>query len=310
MKNVKSKEGRGKSKKLKRFILHALLFTLPALLFTLPALHFPLYAAGGVVINEFVYDADGTDTGYEWLELYNNRSEPVDITGWKIQKYYSEAWKDLMTISVSTSIKAKSYFLLCQSKSFFRYGGDFKYSDSNTDSDHTMSNTAPQTLRLIDGLGNIMDAVAYAETETGNIPADVIDQVKTSALKATSGASLTRDPDGEDTDNNFADFYVNAFPTPRSSGYGSYREEGMCYAAPNPFRPASGSCRIIAPEDIGTLNASIEIYDLSGMLVVTLTGTNEWDGKNTSGDFVSTGSYFIVYDTMKGRAKGKMTILR
>ncbi len=286
-----------------KFFICAFVFLIFNLLSLIPA----AAAAGRVMINEFVYDADGTDTGYEWLELYNDLSSDRDITGWKIQKYYKEAWTDLVTISVSTSIKAKSYFLLCQSKAFKIYGGDISYSNKSA-----MGNTAtyPQCLRLINADGSVMDAVAYAESKTEVLPAEVIGQVKTSALAAKSGASLTRDPDGEDTDNNAADFYVNAFPTPRSSGYGSYREEGMCYAAPNPFRPSNGSCRIIAPEDIGTLNASIEIYDLSGMLVVTLTGTNAWDGKNTSGDFVSTGSYFIVYDTMKGRAKGKMTILR
>jgi len=281
-----------------------LLFVVCCLLFICRS----VYAAGGVVINEFVYDADGSDAGYEWLELYNNLSSDVPLNGWKIQKYYKEEWTDLLTVSGSTPIGAKSYFLFCQPKSFNILAGDLSYSEEST-----MGNSAttyPQCLRLIDDKGNVMDAVAYAESKTDDIPQDVISQIKTSALKATKGSSLTRDPDGEDTDNNFADFYVNAFPTPRSSGYGSYREEGVCYAAPNPFRSAAGSCRIIAPKDLGTLNASIEIYDLSGMLIVTLTGTNEWDGKNTSGDFVATGSYFIVYDTTKGRAKGKMTILR
>jgi len=297
----------GNYKKMKNAIARLKFFicTFAFLIFNLLSLIPAANAAGGVVINEFVYDADGSDTGYEWVELYNNLSSDVEITNWKIQKYYSEAWTDLITVSVSSSIKAKSYFLLCQPSAFNIYDGDISYSDEST-----MGNTAPQTLRLIDGSGNLIDAVAYAETETGSVPVDVMSQVNTSALKAASGASLTRDPDGGDTDNNSVDFFVNAFPTPRSSKYGSYRKEGVCYSAPNPFRPAYGSCRIIAPENLGTLNAGIEIYDLSGMLIAKITGTNEWDGKNKNGDDVSTGSYFIIYDTLKGRAKGKMTILR
>ena len=38
----------------------------------------------GVVINEFLYDPAGTDTGHEWIELYNSGST-VDISGWMIK---------------------------------------------------------------------------------------------------------------------------------------------------------------------------------------------------------------------------------
>jgi len=36
-----------------------------------------------IVINEIMYNPDGTDTGHEWIELYNNEASDVDITGWK-----------------------------------------------------------------------------------------------------------------------------------------------------------------------------------------------------------------------------------
>ncbi len=36
----------------------------------------------GVIINEVYYDAPGTDTGYEFVELYNNAPDAVDMTGY------------------------------------------------------------------------------------------------------------------------------------------------------------------------------------------------------------------------------------
>ncbi len=36
-----------------------------------------------IVINEIMYDLDGSDSGKEWIEILNNGSEDVDIIGWR-----------------------------------------------------------------------------------------------------------------------------------------------------------------------------------------------------------------------------------
>jgi len=41
-------------------------------------------SADAIVINEIMYNPDGTDTGREWIELYNNDSFDVDISEWKL----------------------------------------------------------------------------------------------------------------------------------------------------------------------------------------------------------------------------------
>lgn len=53
------------------------------LLFTL-CLFVPCAAHAQVVISEFLYDAPGSDTGQEWVELCNTGSAAVDLTKWKI----------------------------------------------------------------------------------------------------------------------------------------------------------------------------------------------------------------------------------
>lgn len=40
--------------------------------------------ATGVVVNEVLYNPSGTDTGFEWVELYNATCEPVDLTNYEI----------------------------------------------------------------------------------------------------------------------------------------------------------------------------------------------------------------------------------
>ncbi len=45
------------------------------------------FSAGDLVINEIMYDLGGdlgdTDTNREWIEIYNNSSSEIDLTGWK-----------------------------------------------------------------------------------------------------------------------------------------------------------------------------------------------------------------------------------
>jgi len=36
-----------------------------------------------IVINEIMYDIEGSDDGREWIEIWNNGNEDVDLTGWK-----------------------------------------------------------------------------------------------------------------------------------------------------------------------------------------------------------------------------------
>lgn len=45
----------------------------------------PQFARGDVVINEFLFDADGVDAGREFVELYNATDQAVDLTGWSLQ---------------------------------------------------------------------------------------------------------------------------------------------------------------------------------------------------------------------------------
>ncbi|MBN2367954.1 lamin tail domain-containing protein [Candidatus Woesearchaeota archaeon] len=39
-----------------------------------------------VMVTEIMYDPEGSDTGREWIELYNSGSSAVDITGWKFNE--------------------------------------------------------------------------------------------------------------------------------------------------------------------------------------------------------------------------------
>jgi len=60
-----------------------------------------------VVISEVAWSGTTANTNHEWIELYNNTSEAIDITGWTLK-----AIDGTPNISLSGIISAKSYFLL------------------------------------------------------------------------------------------------------------------------------------------------------------------------------------------------------
>ena len=52
-----------------------------------------LKSCRSIVINEWEQNPAGTDTGKEWIELYNPTSQAVNIGGWKlIDSYYSRSY--------------------------------------------------------------------------------------------------------------------------------------------------------------------------------------------------------------------------
>lgn len=44
----------------------------------------PLVAQAAVLITEIMYDLEGADGGYEWIEVTNTGATPVDIGAWKL----------------------------------------------------------------------------------------------------------------------------------------------------------------------------------------------------------------------------------
>ncbi len=165
-----------------------------------------------VVINEFLYDAVSTDNGNEWIELYNNLStKTVNLAGWKIQKSTGPTievavWTNLFTIT-SGSISPNGYFLCAQSTSAVRYRADFQYSDSAT-----MNNSAPFAIRLVTPSGKEIDRVAY-----GGSGSDGLAEGEKAAISVFPGQSLSRYPDGKDTNVNYNDFIKLTNPTPINS---------------------------------------------------------------------------------------------
>ncbi|MFH1643155.1 MAG: lamin tail domain-containing protein [Patescibacteria group bacterium] len=112
---------------------------------TIISLPFPMFS---VVINEIAWM--GTEANYsdEWIELYNNTNEDIDLAGWKLKSDDED-----IDIEFSDVIMANSYFLL-------------ERTDNNTISDVLADLTYTgalgndgERLELLDPYGNAIDLI-------------------------------------------------------------------------------------------------------------------------------------------------------
>src|SRR3989344_3464526 len=44
----------------------------------------PVAVSAEVAINEILFDPAGSDTGLEWVEIFNSSDSPADLTGWQL----------------------------------------------------------------------------------------------------------------------------------------------------------------------------------------------------------------------------------
>ncbi len=92
-----------------------------------------------VVLNELMPNPKGTDTGNEWIELYNSSSSDISLTGWQIKDKTSS-----YSLSGQT-IKAKSFLVVFPTVSL-----------NNTD----------EVITLFDNMGN-EDQITYSTSTEG-----------------------------------------------------------------------------------------------------------------------------------------------
>ncbi len=81
-------------------------------------------------------------------------------------------------------------------------------------------------------------------------------------------------------------------------------------AFPNPFRLSqASSVNFSIPQSLQGSGTDIKIYTMQGGFVRDL-AEPFWDGKNTNGNLVASGSYVFVVTTSAGSARGRMAVIR
>ena len=158
-----------------------------------------------IIINEVFFDPIGTDSGYEWIELYNPNNFEISISDWKILVAGS-TFKEINKFS--GIIPANSYFLLCEEL--------VERCNANVDSlSFQNGGISTDGIRISNSQNIIIDEVFYDTPNTSSLvdlDGNVVQNEETSLI-GTSGESIGR-IDFKDTDNSHNDFVVFNLPTP------------------------------------------------------------------------------------------------
>jgi len=255
-----------------------------------------------VVINEIVWMGTKVSAADEWIELYNNTDQDIDLVDWTLL-----AVDGSPTINLSGTIPAQGYFLL-----------------ERTD-DNTVSNIAAdqiytgalkdegENLQLKDETGQLIDEVDcsegwFAGTNTPRATMERIDPQSDGSSSDTNDG-VTRN--GSDANGD----PINGTPKAQNSVYNissvsrSSFAPGSCRLLgnyPNPFNPSTAIRYTVSERDISHI-VSLRIYNVLGQEVATLVNrvhspgeySIDWNGFDDRGNEVPSGVYF--YQLRSGR---------
>ena len=162
---------------------------------------------GDLTINEFMPDPDGSDQGYEWIELYNPSGAPVSVAGWGVAAGTSDYDSLDLVFPGGTSVPAGGFLVV---------GGEW-VEEADVVLDVSLGNgTGTDGLQLVDCDGNVVDTVVYGEPGNEDGLTDDHGEVVEPYGDPGSNESMARAHDGEDTDT-ADDWIVTGVPTPGES---------------------------------------------------------------------------------------------
>lgn len=151
-------------------------------------------APDAVVINEVCYDPPGADLGWEYVELINTGSVPVDFAGYRLEfanGAVGPVWTVRWTGQASDVLAPSGLFLIA----------DTGWTGPPAQAEVRLGlQNGPDAIRLVRADGSVdlvgWGALAWPELYEGR------------PHPGAAGASLARRPDGHDTNDNAADFTV------------------------------------------------------------------------------------------------------
>jgi hypothetical protein len=152
-----------------------------------------------LLINEFLPDPDGTDDGFEWVELVNIGGGSISLDGWALQ-WGTSSYSKSFEFSSSTSISAGEYLVIG--------GAGVSGADIEADLDMGNAGSSGDGLRLVHCGGGAADTVVYGPDNSDGWKDDGGIDASSIAPEPESGKSLARCLDGVDTDLSARDFVV------------------------------------------------------------------------------------------------------
>ncbi len=139
-----------------------------------------------IYISEIMYDPQGSDTGREWVEVYNDTDTPIDLTTWKF--FESNTNHGISSYSGGNLISANSYAIIADVPLKFLTDNP-SYTGVLYDSSFSLSNSG-ELIVLKDNNGTSIDSVNYLSTIGGNDDGSTLSLINNSWTRGQSTPGL------------------------------------------------------------------------------------------------------------------------
>src|SRR3989338_4557827 len=136
--------------------------SLTLILFALGIL-LPTKVSAGVVITEIMYDLEGTDTNREWIEVYNNGSSAIDLSGYKF--FEANTNHGLILFEGDTNVPASGYAVIAVDPAKFKLDWP-SFIPTSFDSSFSLDNEG-EALAIKDANLNFTDQYTYSSLSGG-----------------------------------------------------------------------------------------------------------------------------------------------
>ncbi len=159
----------------------------------------------GFVINEIFPDPDGSDTGFEWIELLHTGTAPIDLAGWSLA---------MGTSSVSKKHTWKSGTIRPGER--LLVGGPYVTGADLIVDGLSLGNATSNSdiVQLLDCKSFPADTLVYGSPNDDEFVDDTGELATRLAPAAGSASSLQRAIDGRDTNDNQVDWVTTTEPSP------------------------------------------------------------------------------------------------
>lgn len=117
----------------------------------------PQVAAANIVITEIMYDAPGSDSGREWIEIYNDGPSATSLSGWRLLEGGTK--HKLTAILGDETIPPQGYAVIAANTDVFRSEWP-QFSGQLFDSAFSLS-SGGETLALLDASLTVISSASY-----------------------------------------------------------------------------------------------------------------------------------------------------
>lgn len=145
-----------------------------------------------VVLNEIMYDLEGSDSGREWIEIFNGGSQTIDLSTWKL--FESETNHKLNHIQGTPTVGPGAYVVIADNTEKFLIDWP-QYSGALYDSSFSLKNTGELLVLRDENLLDI-DSVAYLPDWGGAGDGASVQRINTTweSSSPTPGAQNVQSP--------------------------------------------------------------------------------------------------------------------